>query len=341
MHGGVSLFVRSAWRKTAASIAGACFLILVMTPGLSLAYNDDGHFYTVLAVMHGAQPPFDGKAQEEAALMAFCAQMPDLAEELEAVTLRAHAFLSLSGAAWGTINQCWSEEVRHMVTVHHYLHALTGTADASADTVAEAARVTIATLLKHPRFQSDANVVCAAGLGLHLLGDAFAHRRLDAPGQMYPAGMGHFSDRHYPDYMSYAQRPALYRDYIDALQSALGLRSDAGERDMLVKIAQTSAQDPAEGFSRLVELKGLLKDDFQYWAPGIFSREPETMKAVYGEDPPLLLDKTFDMVIHKAFPQYAGIQYAKVWGTYKKAAIPAFKSIPAACDPDSAGTAVD
>jgi hypothetical protein len=47
-------------------------------------YDDDGHFYTLAALGHSHHPALDGARRKQAIVAAFCAEMPDLAKELDA-----------------------------------------------------------------------------------------------------------------------------------------------------------------------------------------------------------------------------------------------------------------
>jgi hypothetical protein len=56
-----------------------------------MSYNEDGHFYTIIASEHLRSPVLQDQHRDEAVIAAFCAQMPDLAAELDAATLRMRA----------------------------------------------------------------------------------------------------------------------------------------------------------------------------------------------------------------------------------------------------------
>ena len=77
----------------------------------SMAYEDDGHFYTIIAserLSNKLNAPHD-----EAALYSFCAQLPDLAKELDATTLRYGVLLNPS---WAWRDEC-DDETLHMVII--------------------------------------------------------------------------------------------------------------------------------------------------------------------------------------------------------------------------------
>jgi len=92
-----------------------------------------------------------------------------------------------------------------MVAVQRYLHGLTGSDSAA---VSKAAEETLRALVAGTARMGGLvpNQICAAGFAVHLLGDSFAHRRLDDASQMYPTGRGHLTDGHNPDFILYNSR---------------------------------------------------------------------------------------------------------------------------------------
>jgi (2Fe-2S) ferredoxin len=122
----------------------------------SMAYEDDGHFYTIIAserLSNKLNAPHD-----EAALYSFCAQLPDLAKELDATTLRYGVLLNPS---WAWRDEC-DDETLHMVTTQRIVHALTGS---DAERVTRAA-VAIVMRLRYENEKPDFNQnrACAVGL---------------------------------------------------------------------------------------------------------------------------------------------------------------------------------
>jgi len=297
--------------------------------GRVAAYNDDGHFYTAVSVAHSRLPAFADKGRQSAVLMMLCAQVPDLAWEFDAVSLRVRVAKSPSGWLWGGFSACRGTDVCHMVTVHHYLHALT---DGDAAAATRAATRTLETLLDQgnaPDF-ADPNRVCAAGFAVHLLGDSFAHRRLRDPTRMYAAGMGHFRDDHNPDYVLYDDdRVKDYMIYARALDSAF--RSTTTESrwttlaDLLKKLRVGATVDNHYNETALREalLSGLGPgaDVVEVWAPYKPTINEQT------KDAGLVLSRTCKEVLEKHAPSAlkAGLNCNTVWKRFKEAAVPAFK----------------
>jgi hypothetical protein len=84
--------------------------------GRVAAYNDDGHFHTAVSIAHTRLPAFKDKGREAAVLMTLRTQIPDLAWEFDAVSLRVLVMKSASGWLWGGFTACRSDAVCHMVT---------------------------------------------------------------------------------------------------------------------------------------------------------------------------------------------------------------------------------
>jgi len=216
------------------SLVPLVVLLFVGISGASFAYNEDGHFYTAAGIERSRQlkdPDFT-----EARLVTFCAQMPDLTNQLDAVTLRVNEVPSLYGSLWGAFSRCWGEGVRHMVTVHQYLHGFVDAAQMDppakqhpSQAVTKAAVALIANfherMVKHPDSSNHLTDACALGFAIHLLGDSFAHRTITNTDIMYDPGMGHFDDGHHPDYIEYhddyGDRRSLWVDYTATLAQAL------------------------------------------------------------------------------------------------------------------------
>src|SRR4051812_30405525 len=71
-------------RPSARRALVAALLLLSWLARSAGAYNEDGHFYTTVAVEHARTPPFQrGELPlSKAVLMGFCAQLPDLSNDL-------------------------------------------------------------------------------------------------------------------------------------------------------------------------------------------------------------------------------------------------------------------
>ena len=80
------------------------------------AYNDTGHYYTLLAVIDSGLPSTAPKQTlDEIRIEAFCAELPDLALELDAITQRVRVLESTRDFLWGLRGQCRTKESSHMV----------------------------------------------------------------------------------------------------------------------------------------------------------------------------------------------------------------------------------
>jgi len=334
----------SAQRMLAVAILGGVLLGVVVDARSAYGYNEDGHFYTVTAVEHDREPPFEGGSRDEAVLTAFCAQLPDLANQLDATTLRANLIFSFSGTFWGAFSRCWSEDVRHMVAVHQYLHGLTDTA---AQPVTDVAVAIIKTLRRQEESHPDPNTACAIGFAIHLLGDSFAHRQLHgSTDHMYAPGMGHFRDNHDPDYIDFTEdRMKLWETYTNTLADALQIRFDQSRWTDLRKVVESNLGGTEDNYFNSKEIiKGLretLNDNggIPIWAKYDPPVEDLTSQdSWYGQH---VLSRDFRDVVTKYTPplHYTELTYEQVWGTYESVAIKEFEreKITAACPPDSIG----
>jgi hypothetical protein len=324
---------RVGW--TVLFIAILCASLATSKP--SIGYNHDGHFYTAAVLENDRVPAFAGIERDEAILIAFCTQLPDLAEDLDAITLRAKEIPSIPGTLWGGFGVCLGPGVRRMATVHQYVHALTGSA---AQNVTDAA-VDLIKTLRAGRIAGtfDPKRACAIGLGLHLLGDSFAHRRLDRPDRTYPPGLGHFRDGHDPDYLEL--RPALWRRYAGTMADALDLNIDPAHWSALDAMQQSNAgkADEDNGFQTtqiVADLKTLLGSNAQSWAG--YSPPVEQLGKNDGLIAQYILDKSFDDIVTKDYPQlqsHGRFTFDEVWGLYLPEAVAAFKrhGVSTLCDP--------
>ena len=178
------------------------------------AYNEGGHYYTLLALFDSQARSAPEYQISEMKLQALCAELPDMAKELDAITQRVRVLGSGKDFLWGLLGQCQSTVSSHMVTAQYYLHGLSG---APAYLIREAAKDIInnidGDLAKLGIRQSPErrNLICARGFAAHLYGDTFAHVRLSSENtkffsnfidrEMYPTGLGHLRDGHNPDYL--------------------------------------------------------------------------------------------------------------------------------------------
>lgn len=309
-------------------------VLLLLMLGSASAYNDDGHFYTAVSTFYSRLPPYGGRAQEAAILIGFCAQLPDLAKEFDAISLRVREAASFNGMLWGLFSACRDEDVCHMVTVHHYLHALT---DSDSQSVTKAAIRTLEELVSDIRedVDFDRNRACAAGFAMHLLGDSFAHRRIKDPTRMYPPGMGHYRDDHNPDFILFnEERSANFVTYAQELDKAIK-SSSAKTRLQKLKDALREAREGAdldnlynEKYLRKAFLNSLKTEDARLWAP---------------YDPPVESNSD-ELVLSRSCKQILGtykidkVNCNEVWRIFKSVAIPSFEkeNIKPTCPEDKA-----
>jgi hypothetical protein len=327
--------IGSGWRGIAV-LAGVLGGAVALSQS-SLGYNHDGHFYTAVAVEHDDDPPLSGTVRDEAILIGFCGQVPDLADDLDAITLRMKEIPSVAGTLWGGFGLCLGQGVRRMATAHQFVHALTGS---PAQNVTEAAVDLIATLRSgQTPGKFDPIRACAIGFGVHLLGDSFAHRRLDQPDQTYPPGLGHFRDGHDPDYIEL--RPSLWEQYTRTLASALDVRIDGAHWAALDQVAPSNAANGTEenGFNTkeiVAALEGLLGPDAPLWAG--YHPPVEDLNNSDGLIASYVLTKSFDDIVTKDYPElqsHGKFTFDEVWALYLPAAVAAFKrhDVSTVCDP--------
>jgi len=175
--------------------------VLMLSAAPALAFDKAGHFYTAYALARTAQA---GETKNERLLVALCAQLPDMAEDLDAtaVYFRALKRSPLAWINWGARDTIDSDKIRKMITIQQLLHALTGGDAKAIEKVAldSATAQRKAANLVPDGTPERAQKLCAYGFSLHFLGDSVAHRQLRDPVHMYATGKGHAMDLHYPDY---------------------------------------------------------------------------------------------------------------------------------------------
>jgi len=164
-------------------------------------YQEAGHFFTAYALVGTADP---GDKPRPRMLTALCAQLPDMAADLDAteVYFRLMKRNPIAWARWGASNYTGAEDVRKMVTIQQLLHALTGgTAQDVQLLVAKPLVESLRSAAATAQGTSQAIANCAWGFGLHFYGDAVAHERMDEPlVDMYSTGKGHAIHLNYPDF---------------------------------------------------------------------------------------------------------------------------------------------
>jgi hypothetical protein len=321
-------------------------------PSVTWAYDEDGHYYTAALLRSYRPPGVDGRANQEANLLSVCAQLPDLAKELDAVTLRVKVTPSISGFFWGSFSRCWSDDVRYMANVHHYLHALTGETDAKgrpveASKVTDAAAATLSGLLSRVSAQREfnPNLVCAAGLSVHLLGDSFAHRRLDAPNRMYAAGLGHYYDNHDPDRVLYnrldgkTDRSPMWGEFVTRLARNLGIAIDKARSDAVAALIKANMPALAPDFNEGRMIDGLRRIIGTPPAPttwDLFKTPVETLTENDGWWGRHVLKRSCKEALHDLYggtlpARYGEIDCGRAWSYLLEVAVEKFGDIAPAC----------
>ncbi len=148
------------------------------------------------------QPPPNAS---QAHVVSFCAQLPDHADELDAIAVFRKIRKDSLGELYGWVRKdeigLNAIAIRRMVTVQQLLHGLTG---GIAQAVQDVAANTAAKLReKAAADPASFSAWCAVGFALHLYGDAHAHREMGGHGddldRMYLTGKGHAAHLTYPD----------------------------------------------------------------------------------------------------------------------------------------------
>ncbi len=181
--------------------------LLLACCGAVFAYQQAGHFYTAFALAHTAPAALPDR---ERLLVAFCAQLPDMASDLDAVSVYQAAAMASPWKwfRWASADRIDGKELRRMVTMQQLLHGLTGGASKEVQKVAlDSARALLeAAGAESPGAARD-EALCAFGFSLHLLGDSAAHEQIDDAAKdpkdrrMYVTGRGHAADWNDPDHV--------------------------------------------------------------------------------------------------------------------------------------------
>ena len=150
------------------------------------AYEPGGHYFTVGAILTQL-------ADKDLRKAVICTQLPDESSELDAIAqVKAHKFATLGFILFGA----HKDDLPRVLAVHQLLHGLNGQPAAQLQTAAQAI---VTELFRRAQLSHQADDYCALGFGLHLYGDAFAHRQLDHPDLMYGPVLGHASGGTHPD----------------------------------------------------------------------------------------------------------------------------------------------
>ena len=329
----------------------ACCAVICVLIASADAYDIGGHHYTISAILAAASPAAPPTANSPPGsapgvmnqvnpyevLESFCVELPDLVAEVDAITQRIHVLKSGSDWLWGVAGRCTTSRSRHMLAAHWYVHGLTGMKTNDVRTTAE----TLIGVLQRkaaraPDPRSRANLTCAAGFGFHLLGDTFAHSRLDKPEQLYPPGTGHWHDKHTPDYMLTRdiRNIALgsrWSDWVRAASQMLD-RPDASAR--LGQISQPilqNIQQQADDFGDTVLMSHLIYSisHENQWEPYAPRLETWSTGNWYGDISAWPCSKVIAAGANgRGVPPIAGAvpDCNAVWDAYLEAAIPIFAS---------------
>jgi hypothetical protein len=293
------------------------------------AYQTAGHFYSIVAELGAENPANSTFTAVQARVISFCVQVPDLAREFDAITTRATIPL-WANMSWGLFDACWSKEVRHMVSVQHYLHALTG---APHDATLEAGRRTVAELRARLRSNpADVATACALGFATHMLGDSFAHERMDGSGRQYDTGLGHFRDDTKPDHpLVRADRLIMWRGYLHEARAHLKVALPPNALGLIANVAQRLFPVGGEvknyDESRLATgLEDTLGSQKSVWVPYQPALEVANGKEILLTTPCSGVAQRYSAALGVSF------DCNEAWRTYLQVARPRFARTPPMCD---------
>lgn len=275
-------------RWFAAVAVATIFAASLILPEQGNAYEAAGHFYGVGLVSGSIDPAnlTPPLSNTDVFTITFCAWLPDETTELNAVEvykwlLEKHPFDYGTWSApylnpWST-DSGYPDTIGKMVVIQQLLHGLTG---GRSQAVRQVAR-SLVTEMEHQREANphDPNSLCALGFSLHLLGDSYAHTRLDDPSLMYPTGRGHAPDYTWPDHPLHTlAREEDWEGYLD--QMALLLAPARARGNILVQYAH-DAKDYVEehGSDRLY----FVRDDGEQY---LTNQSYQALKALYASNPP-------------------------------------------------------
>ncbi|MFT8243175.1 DUF4157 domain-containing protein [Roseomonas sp. BN140053] len=269
---------REARRAARIVMAGGMVVLRTASdPAAVSCWGEVGHYYTVYVTMLAA-----GLPGTDAASIAFYAQLPDEAAELdafEAAAVRLTTATFLGGPIGGAV-----QYYKDCKPIQQGLHALTGLP--VPEEYARRLKIMDALSPASPDFLFDFGLAC------HPYGDTYAHRK---NGRMYSSPVGHALDKHEPDMVS-EKTWSAYANYVTTLHGIAATKySKASARlaadtlvkrlQPLVKLASQQAQaikirEVASGFGPpLVDYDPLAADArpiFQVaWTyPGHFKNRP-------------------------------------------------------------------
>jgi hypothetical protein len=204
-------------------------------------FGPEGHYQTTYLTGYetarglGMKP---ADADRFASQLALGSQLPDMLHHYDAISVATGTYLSLenylprldyritAGATsatitWGMQPPALAEKQRHLANVYESLHAIPMD---KAATPAEVEKYRIDMRL-YVQSQIANGDPLAAGVGLHLLADSYAHAQ-PGTGESYVGTAGHFWDGHTPDHLYTTQSggrtgPAASWDKVTAYQASL------------------------------------------------------------------------------------------------------------------------
>ena len=103
------------------TVSGLTHVLLLIWLGFAAnanAYNEGGHYYTLLALFDSIATTPTEEHLREIKLEAFCAELPDLARELDAISQRVRVLESTGDNLWGLLGRCQTNVSSHMVSSH-------------------------------------------------------------------------------------------------------------------------------------------------------------------------------------------------------------------------------
>jgi len=310
-------------------------LLALAASACVLAYEIGGHHFALVSIyLDKLVPP---PARNHATyLELFCAELPDLAMELDAVTQRQHVFNS-NEWQWAMFGRCSGPVTKHMFATQYYLHGLTGDMKKpkglkTNERLREAVRAMVQRIDGEVASAAPADKlvrVCARGFVAHLLGDSFAHTQLYAPSTRYAPGTGHWKHNHDPDYLLSREILATEFDYSQAwFQEASSVLVKRDAPAMLAtqakRIIEAYRAEPDHDYAESKLTEALIDNAPQGWQrfdPPLQKWRPDGVNGIF-------LQQKCDDQMRKAFPQDGERpSCAAVWSYYLGVAIATFKTL--------------
>lgn len=175
------------------------------------AFNPSGHFESVGFIVDAPLGDMQLVGGEKY-VVAGCAQLPDMNQQMDAVKTYVTAMHeSLTDwIRWGASDRLGNIRLQQMFAVQQLVHGLTGGNSAAMRLVSLTTLAKLKAQISSGPNNGPQRVtnLCALGLGIHLWGDTFAHTHVtwgqDATKNqaltMYPTGRGHgLAEGHLPD----------------------------------------------------------------------------------------------------------------------------------------------